>query len=138
MGESVTRIRTALALGVVVALAGCGTPAAVPQDLALAQDQQLGQPQATTTARLRTAREAIAERRLSGSGAVPLAFFKSDALFVENVYAIQTGMEACTKAMTDLLKRVLKQDSKAFAAYYCVPLQDGKPGAPMLVAQYNA
>jgi hypothetical protein len=63
---------------------------------------------------------------------------KSNARYTENVFKAQPTMDVCTKLMNDVVKRVRSSENKGPASYYCVPVQNGKFGSPMLVAQYES
>jgi hypothetical protein len=122
-----------------LAVAGCGPAGNVPSNVALTPDQQqFGDPQTEVTSIPRTPQQALSGALISGSGAVPLILFKSNALYVENVFKTQPSMDVCKKLMNDLVKRARTAESKGPASYYCVPVQNGTFGEPAVVAQYSS
>jgi hypothetical protein len=133
-----------LARGVVaavsmLALTGCGPAGNQPSNIPLTEDQQqFGKPQVEVTSSPRTPQQALAGAILSGSGAVPLILFKSNALHVENVFQTQPSMDVCTRLMNEHVKRVRMSASRGPASYYCVPVQGGVAGPPKVVAEYSS
>jgi hypothetical protein len=137
-----TAIRLARGVvAVVFALApiGCGPAGNQPSNVPLTEDQQqFGKPQVEVTSSARTPQQALAEAIISGSGAVPLIMFKSNALYVENVFQTQPSMDVCTRLMNEHVKRARTSASRGPASYYCVPVQNGVPGQPKVVAEYSS
>ena len=131
--------RRSLALLPLMGLAACGPAGGGGPSTALAPErQQFGEPQVEVTDSARTPVQAIGGALISGSGAVPVIILKSKARYVENVFKTLPTMGLCTTLMNDLVKRVRSSENKGPASYYCVPVQNGKFGSPMLVAQYES
>ncbi len=123
----------------ILAMTGCGPTGNQPSNVPLTEDQQqFGKPQVEVTGSLRTPQQALAGAILSGSGAVPLILFKSNALYVENVFQTQPSMDVCTRLMNEHVKRVRASASKGPASYYCVPVQSGVAGQPKVIAEYTS
>ena len=116
---------------VVLALGGCSVTSQ-PRNAALApEQQQLGQRRIYTSPTSPTPQEAVQNFFSSGTGAVPVILIKGDKLFVQHVFDTQASLDVC---MTLLTSRVEKGKSERGGgerrAYYCVPIQDGRPGVP--------
>ena len=131
-----TMIRTAAGPLFLLLLAGCSVTS-TPQNTVLApEQQQLGKRRIYTSAIRPTPEEAVRNFFSDGTGAVPVVLIKSEKLFVQHVYDAQANLDTCLSLMSDRVKKAKsEQDGSESRAYYCVPLEDGRPGAPTQVEQ---
>jgi hypothetical protein len=120
---------------VVLVLSGCSVTSQ-PQNTVLAPaQQQLGKRRIYTSAIPPTPQEAVQNFLSDGTGAVPVVLIKGDKLFVQHVYDVQASFDTCMSLMSDRVANTRSEpDGKGRRSYYCVPIEDGRPGSPTLVA----
>jgi hypothetical protein len=129
------RVGAALLLAL-PALTACSVTSK-PQNTVLGEaQQQLGKRRIYTSALPPTPQDAVQNFISEGSGAVPVVLIKGEKLYVQHVYDIQASFDTCMSLMSDrVAKTPVERDGGGRRAYYCVPLDNGRPGAPTLVSE---
>jgi hypothetical protein len=107
-----------------------------PQNTVLgAAQQQLGKRRIFSSAQQPTPQDAVRNFISEGNGAVPVVLIKNEKLYVQHVYDPQASFDTCMSLMSDrVANTAAEQDGGGRRSYYCVPLEDGRPGAPTLVS----
>jgi hypothetical protein len=120
------------------ALAACSVTSK-PQNTVLGEaQQQLGKRRIYTSALPPTPQDAVRNFISEGTGAVPVVLIKGEKLYVQHVYDTQASFDTCMSLMSDRVANIpAERDGGGRRAYYCVPLEDGRPGAPTLVSEAN-
>ena len=128
MNEMILVAVTAL---VALALGGCSVTSTPGNAVLAPEQQQLGARRIYTSPTQPTPQEAVQNFISSGTGAVPVIIMKSDRLFVQHVFDVQTSLEVCMALLSGRIEKTkAERDGGERRSYYCVPIDDGRPGAP--------
>jgi hypothetical protein len=123
---------------IAIVLGGCSVTPPKPQNAVLApEQQQLGKRRIYTSATAPTPQEAVQNVISDGTGSVPVILIRSEKLFVQHVFDVQASFDTCMSLMSDrVAKAKSERDDSGRRAYYCVPIENGRPaGSPTLVSQ---
>ena len=130
-------IRLIWALFLIFALGGCSVTS-LPRNAVLApEQQQLGQRRIYTSPTQPTPREAALKFFSSGTGAVPVILIKGDKVFVQHVFDMQASLDVCMTLLGSRVEKAKSESEREGAerrAYFCVPIDDGRPGAPTQIS----
>jgi hypothetical protein len=116
-------------------LPGCSVTSQPRNTVLAPEQQQLGKRRIYTSATAPTPQEAVQNVIAEGTGAVPVVLIKSEKLFVQHVYDVQASFDSCMSLMSDRVSKAKSEgDNPGRRAYYCVPIDNGRPGSPTLVS----
>jgi hypothetical protein len=136
VGKHMNAMRIILTVPLLTAaLGGCSVTSKPVNSVLAPEQQQLGERRIYTSPTQPTPQEAVQNFMSGGTGVVPVVLIKGEKLFVQHVFDTQASLDVCMALLSARVEKAKAgREGGEPRSYYCVPIDDGHPGAPTQVS----